>query len=447
MRQKTFIKGATALIVALLVALLALCVQSQASAAYAASASINAAITSTADDTANTPTAVDDSTDTFAISRSCSLTINCAPKQGDSDTATPIEGMTFKLYRVAEFVTSSSFAYVGGFEDWPAEYINTSATSVSAIPWDQRANAMAGKVMVEAADNSLLAAVDDDAITTAAIGKTDAQGNVAFAPLETGLYLVIADPIRVDGLGVVTAAPTLITLPGKVIGDKWDYTEDISEKLAIVPYTDEYVDPVTVKVQKIWNDSGHEFERPTEVKVVLYKDGARYESATLSASNNWICSWVGLAGDAVWTVVEDDGTDAVAADAADAGSSAAGGSDDSSNTASSGNTAAAAGSAGYYVWSITNEDNTFYLTNTYVEPTSGEPTETVIPGDPTPTTTVVSQSVSEVTETLPQTGQAWWPVSVLVVCGVGLFSLGWLVTARERRRLAQGAKSKARRKK
>lgn len=48
-------------------------------------------------------------------------------------------------------------------------------------------------------------------------------------------------------------------------------------------------------VHKLWNDSGYEAERPTQVEVQLYKDGRAYgEAVSLSDDNGWSYTWLGL---------------------------------------------------------------------------------------------------------------------------------------------------------
>ncbi len=47
------------------------------------------------------------------------------------------------------------------------------------------------------------------------------------------------------------------------------------------------------------------------------------------------------------------------------------------------------------------------------------------PDDP-PETTTTTTTVT-VTYILPQTGQLFWPVPVLAVCGLLLFALGWVL--------------------
>lgn len=63
-------------------------------------------------------------------------------------------------------------------------------------------------------------------------------------------------------------------------------------------------DTVERQVTKVWNDQGNEAQRPASVEVVLLKDGAEYETVTLSAANNWKYRWTGLSGSYNWSIDE-----------------------------------------------------------------------------------------------------------------------------------------------
>ena len=58
------------------------------------------------------------------------------------------------------------------------------------------------------------------------------------------------------------------------------------------------------KVVKIWNDVGHESERPTEVTVSLLRNGEVYDTKTLTKENGWEYTWNGLDASYNWDVAE-----------------------------------------------------------------------------------------------------------------------------------------------
>ena len=226
-------------------------------------------------------------------------------------------------------------------------------------------------------------------------GKTNANGTLTFpsegVSMKPGLYLVLGDT-RTNGYYTYYATPFLICLPGLnesgiqnqchvTVVPKYRYDYDMP--------SDPSPSPITRKVMKVWNDEGYETLRPEIIYVYLLRDGQEYERTQLNYRNNWRHTWKGLERGYDWTVVEEhvDG----------------------------------------YTVNVTQEGVTFVVTNTY-QP--GLPKD---PNDPhTPTTP--GQEIPEEYEEwfhvlgvtdesgnlmiLPQTGQLWWPVPVLVCLGL-----------------------------
>ena len=69
-------------------------------------------------------------------------------------------------------------------------------------------------------------------------------------------------------------------------------------------------DTVTRTVLKRWNDAGYEQKRPDSVSVMLLKDGAVYDTKTLTRADGWQNTWKALprynpdGSEIVWTVTE-----------------------------------------------------------------------------------------------------------------------------------------------
>lgn len=227
--------------------------------------------------------------------------------------------------------------------------------------WEKLASTMEGYVLRDE-----IAATDS--------GFTDGRGEVSFPAggnkLISGLYLVlgerhIQDQYRYD------ASPFMVMLPSQAQEvNEWVY--DITSN---AKYESEHIpdEPVTItrKVLKVWEDTGYEKSRPKEVIVQLLRDGEVYNTVTLNADNNWRYTWSGLEDDRVWTIVEKE-------------------------------------LEGYTV-AVTREGITFVVTNTYKESTPSKP-----PSTPT----------NSGKPNLPQTGQLWWPVPVLVCAGLLLIIVG-----------------------
>ena len=77
-----------------------------------------------------------------------------------------------------------------------------------------------------------------------------------------------------------------------VTSDGYDFTITNTKQF-------EYID---VSVKKVWY--GADVTHPSSVKVTLYRDGAAYDTVTLSAANSWSCTWKDLTDEFEWTVDE-----------------------------------------------------------------------------------------------------------------------------------------------
>ena len=128
-------------------------------------------------------------------------------------------------------------------------------------------------------------------------------------------------------------------------------------------------EPVDLEVIKVWEKDTEAF-RPKSVKISLYEDGKLYDTVVLDQENNWKHKWEGLYGGAVWTVNESV-------------------------------------PAGYEV-KVEKQGNRFVVTNSK------------LPYDPT----VVP---------LPNTGMLLWPIPILSILGLALFTSGWLKNRRYRK--------------
>ncbi len=69
-------------------------------------------------------------------------------------------------------------------------------------------------------------------------------------------------------------------------------------------FTAECIDLRNLTVHKVWNDNLYP-ERPESVTVHLMRNGERFKTAELSASNQWTYTWADLANNFNWSVVEE----------------------------------------------------------------------------------------------------------------------------------------------
>lgn len=280
------------------------------------------------------------------------------------DGNTPLTGAKFDLYLVATVDEYGELTTTETFRQF-----NVDIRGKNDAAWKALASTLEGYVL-------------RDRITPTDSGKTDKQGLLTFPNkaerLKQGLYLVLGHR-HTQGGRIYDAAPFMVLLPAldKEAND-WLYDVTVEPKYESRP---EPNDTITLKVLKVWADEGHEMERPGEIIVQLLRDGEVYDTVTLNAANNWRYTWTGLDDRYQWTVVEKE-------------------------------------LEGYTV-TVTREGITFVVTNT-IEDIPDKPVPPS-PDKPTPPPTQVRNPGKP---TLPQTGQLWWPVPILMAAGMLLVVIG-----------------------
>ena len=208
-----------------------------------------------------------------------------------------------------------------------------------------------------------------DNVVPTGSGKTGVSGYLSFPTgnerLTPGLYLVLGSRHTQGGFRY-DAMPFMVMLPTQdTEKSEWVYDVIVSPKhdSSDIPETPS---TITRKVLKVWDDAGNKNSRPTEIIVQLLRDGKVYDTVTLRAENNWRYTWPNLDDSYTWTVVEKE-------------------------------------CDGYTV-QVERDGVTFVITNTSSSRTPDKP----VPTEPT----------------LPQTGQLWWPVSVLLMGGALFIIIG-----------------------
>ncbi len=213
-----------------------------------------------------------------------------------------------------------------------------------------------------------------DKITPYSMGISDKEGKVEFSKIrdmKAGLYLVVGDLYVENGAGYIIQ-PSVVKIPAwNQEENQWDYTVVINAKHEIKPD----LSLVSRKVLKVWKNTEGLKDVPKEVTIHLLRDGVTFDSVNLNDDNLWRHAWENLDGSYQWTVVEEVIKD--------------------------------------YSVTITKEGITFVVTNTY-DPEDPKPTP-----KPTPT-----PPPDEDDPKLPQTGQLWWPVPMLICAGLFFILLG-----------------------
>lgn len=204
--------------------------------------------------------------------------------------------------------------------------------------------------------------------------KGEASLPTAGKSLKEGLYLVMGHRHLQNGCRY-DSAPFMVMLPGlDKDNNVWIYDVTVHTKFDSSQIPDNPDDDtVNREVLKVWEDDGHEKDRPKEVIVQLLRDGEVYDTVTLNEENNWRYTWTELDDCYTWNIVEKE-------------------------------------LEGYTV-EVTREGTNFVITNTYK---GNIPAKPVTPAKPK----------------LPQTGQLWWPVPVLLAFGM-LFVIIGLIQRRD----------------
>ena len=189
---------------------------------------------------------------------------------------------------------------------------------------------------------------------------TDADGVAKFADIPMGLYLIMGSGVEKDGY-VYSTTPFFVMLPEQdMSSNTWNYCVVANAKPGREPVKADF------EVIKIWKDDCHKDRRPKSITINLICDGGVYDTITLPHNGTWSYTWKNLETNHQWTVMEKK-------------------------------------EQGYKDPDIQQEGNTFIVTNTCSKPTT--PPQ---PGKPT----------------LPQTGQLWWPVPVLIAAGLLFVVIG-----------------------
>ncbi|MCH5191552.1 MAG: Cna B-type domain-containing protein [Oscillospiraceae bacterium] len=194
---------------------------------------------------------------------------------------------------------------------------------------------------------------------------TNEYGYVQFDGLQTGIYLVMGEMFT-DGNTVYNPLPFLAMLPSYDTNGNAIYDITASPKYDMWQ-TDKKLER---SVKKVWVEGNFENIRPAEITAQLLQNGSIADEVVLNEANGWSYSWSDLDPNFLWLVIEKT----VPND---------------------------------YAVSVEQQGTIFTVTNAYMI-TSGGHRE---PGNDTP-------------PTLPNTGQLWWPVPILLFAGAVMLLIG-----------------------
>ena len=304
-------------------------------------------------------------------------------QKGSISIVCPVEGMELSLYRVAEYEESGSFTLTEQFQKYPV-----SLEQKSQEGWQGAADALADYIR-------------RDGITADAVLVSGSDRKVCFTELNRGLYLVLGQTteLQEDGKTQIYEPQTaLIALPE----DSKETSEgtDPYQVTAVLKFekNDKPGNPEETKIHvlKVWKQD-QEKERPDSIVVELLQTDVEgnttvVDRQTLTKENQWSYTWKNLSTLMRWSVSEAEVPN------------------------------------GYTV-AVTREGDTVVLTNTAKK--SGNPDGEVNPPSKKPTDKTVNKTTDKTSDKLPQTGQLWWPVIVLLFAGAICLLVGRVLRDRK----------------
>lgn len=300
-----------------------------------------------------------------------------------------IPGAMVSVYRVADVLPDGTLVPVEELANLPLDWNIQSAADARELADTIETyliySAALRDVLYESGASDSANADELALLAPVDVAITDGNG-VATFPCEAeilpvGCYLIMAEP-STGAADFYEASSSMLALPYSYESGEVDHSPVVSLKVRGFSLSR----TVSLDVAKSWEVGERSTAtveadvRPAEVNAVLLCDGVIYDKVALSEDNGWQHSWTGLAAGHQWNVVEEEVPE------------------------------------GYTV-SLVKDGTSVTIVNTC---TVGEPYEPDVPVKPdTP-----SIGTSKPSQKLPQTGQLWWPVPVLLLIGVACVRVG-----------------------
>lgn len=186
-----------------------------------------------------------------------------------------LAGMNWSVYTIGE-KRGNSYSLTSDFADYPID--------LSEIMEKTEA-------MTEAASTLSNFAVLDD-IPPIASGETNADGVAEFYNLEPGLYLAVGNKLKIDSVSYFPT-PFIIEVNGT---DVTAYPKFMA-KYTLPGSTSRF------SLRKIWVNAALVSQIPPSLTIEIYQDGELFDTVDITAENNWTYSWDGDAS-SEWRVKE-----------------------------------------------------------------------------------------------------------------------------------------------
>lgn len=193
-----------------------------------------------------------------------------------TEDGTGIQGVSFRLYRVADVSDAVTFELTKEFSGSSVSLENIE----SASKWSELAL-------------TLTSYADANELSPLQIKETAEDGSVSFTDLSTGLYLIVGD-YAIVGDKIYEPQESLILLPTLQEDDSWSYTPSIDVKYETEPVPDDPDEETqNITVKKVWSGDSSS-ERPSSVSIQLLINGEVSKTVDLSAKNGWTYTWKDL---------------------------------------------------------------------------------------------------------------------------------------------------------
>ncbi len=199
----------------------------------------------------------------------------------DGDAA--FSGLIIKTYRIADVSEDGNYTLCGDFKNYPVSLYGVR----SQAEWQSIAYTLASYAV-------------SDGLQPTITEATDENGTVKYEGLYPGMYLTLS--VKNENAEQVTAFESFLTaIPMPT--DDGTYNYDVTAYPKSTKHTPT-AEEISHKVIKQWKDGAG--ERPSEIKVDIYKDGKLQETVTLSGKNNWMYEWTATDDSSDWSAVERD---------------------------------------------------------------------------------------------------------------------------------------------
>lgn len=199
-----------------------------------------------------------------------------AEEQGFAD-------LQIEIFRVAEAFPDGTFELIPPFSSYPV--------NIHDITQQSRWKAIA---------TTLSAYIVAEQVLPDREARTDAEGIVSFADLETGLYLV-REVVAENREGLYIFDAFMVYMPTPQPDGSYEYHVEAKPKCT------KFIPKTHYTVTKLWQDEGNQEARPKAVIVDIYKDGVWVDAQILNAENNWSYTWYVTGEDpGIWSVAERD---------------------------------------------------------------------------------------------------------------------------------------------